>query len=167
VIAPQSSLALKFEASNLWTARGNALSGLRRYDEALAAYDRALAIEPELVEALLHRGNCLREMERYDEAIDAYHRVLSLKTDLAPAWFACGALFAKQFRHKEAATAYAQALKIDQQYPWTKGILLHSKMLYCDWEGMEEAIEEIEREPQRAFYTENVVYPPKQLSGER
>jgi tetratricopeptide (TPR) repeat protein len=118
--------------------------GLRRYDEAIAAYDRALAIEPGLVEALLHRGNCLREMERHEEALDAYKRVVSLKPDVVPAWFACGALFTKLFRHAEAATAYAQVLKIDPQYPLTKGLLLHQRMLCCDWEGMDEAIADID-----------------------
>ena len=33
---------------------------LKRYDEALAAYDRALSIKPDLAEAWLGRGKCLR-----------------------------------------------------------------------------------------------------------
>ena len=56
--------------------------GLKRYDEALVAYDRALALEPELDNAWYGRGNVLRELKRYDEAIEAYDRALVSKSDL-------------------------------------------------------------------------------------
>ncbi len=39
--------------------RGNALSALGRRDEALAAYDQALALNPDRAEAQLGRGNLL------------------------------------------------------------------------------------------------------------
>ena len=102
-------------------------SELLRYDEAFAAYDRALAIEPELVGAWVGRGNCFREIEHYAEALGAYDTALSLKADLVQAWLGRGTVFTKLRRHEEAATAYAQALKIDPQHPFTKGILLYDR----------------------------------------
>jgi protein O-GlcNAc transferase len=142
--AYDKALALKPDASKTWLVRGNSLVGLQRYDEAFAAYDRALAIEPELVGAWVGRGNCFREIEHYAEALGAYDKALSLKADLVQAWFARGAVFTKLRRHEEAAAAYAQVLKIDPQYPFTKGMLLHERMLCCDWEGLDEAIAEID-----------------------
>ena len=40
-----------------WLGRGNVFSELKRYDEAFAAYDKALALKPDLAEAWLGRGN--------------------------------------------------------------------------------------------------------------
>src|SRR5689334_24189369 len=49
--------------------RGNVLKDLKRYEEALTSLDRALALRPNLVQALCNRGNVLNEMKRFDEAL--------------------------------------------------------------------------------------------------
>ena len=43
--------------------RGNALQELTRPDEALASYDKALALKPDYAEALNNRGNALQELQ--------------------------------------------------------------------------------------------------------
>ena len=40
-----------------WLGRGNVFYKLKRYDEAFAAYDRALALKPDFENAWLGRGN--------------------------------------------------------------------------------------------------------------
>src|SRR4029077_128181 len=55
------------------------------YDEALATYDKALALKPDLAEAWLGRGNVFKDLRRYDEALVAYDKALALKPDLAEA----------------------------------------------------------------------------------
>src|SRR5262245_8719777 len=52
--------------------RGNALKALRRFDEALASYDRALALKRDYAEAFNNRGNALRELKRFEEALASY-----------------------------------------------------------------------------------------------
>ena len=37
--------------------RGNTLKELKRFEEALASYDRALTVRPDYAEALSNRGN--------------------------------------------------------------------------------------------------------------
>jgi protein O-GlcNAc transferase len=39
--------------------RGNILQELKRFDDALASYDRALSVRPDYAEALSNRGNTL------------------------------------------------------------------------------------------------------------
>jgi len=46
--------------------RGNALKKLARLDEALASYDRALALRPDYTEALRNRSICLRASGRHE-----------------------------------------------------------------------------------------------------
>ena len=66
--------------------RGSALHELKRYDEALASYDRALTLRPDYAEALNNRGNALRELKRFDEALASYDRLLAVKADHAHAF---------------------------------------------------------------------------------
>ncbi len=57
-------------------------SALKGCDEALAAYDKALALKPDLAEAWLGRGNVFSTLKRYDEALAAYNAALAFKADL-------------------------------------------------------------------------------------
>ena len=63
--------------------RGNALFALGRYDNALASFEGALAIDPNHVDARYNRGNTLRELGRHDEALAAYADALALAPDRA------------------------------------------------------------------------------------
>ncbi len=64
---------------NAWLGRGNVYTELKRYDEAFAAYDAALALKADLESAWLGRGNVYTELKRYDEAFAAYDEALALK----------------------------------------------------------------------------------------
>src|SRR6201998_945752 len=55
----------------------------RRFDEALASYDRALALRPDHAGALCNRGATLHELQRFDEALESYDRALALRPDYA------------------------------------------------------------------------------------
>ncbi len=50
-----------------------------RYDEALAAYDNALAIKPDLTEAWVGRGNVFNATKRHVDAARAYSKVLEIE----------------------------------------------------------------------------------------
>ena len=43
--------------------RGNTLYELKRFEEALASYDRALKVRPDFAEVLLNRGRALHELQ--------------------------------------------------------------------------------------------------------
>jgi protein O-GlcNAc transferase len=62
------------------------LNELKRYDEAITHYDKALSLKPNYAEAWSNKGNTLNELKRYDEAITHYDKALSLKPDYAEAW---------------------------------------------------------------------------------
>ena len=80
----------KRNLAEAWHARGNALNELKRHDEALAAYDKALALNPNFAGAWHGRGNALNELKRYDEALRAYEKALTLAPALAEAWLGRG-----------------------------------------------------------------------------
>ena len=101
---------------------------LKRQEEALASYDRAIALKPDIAEAHSNRGHVLHDLKRYDEAFAAYHTALAFKPDWAEAWLGRGHVLHRLKRHEEAASAYAQVLAIDSQYPFVKGMFLYERM---------------------------------------
>jgi protein O-GlcNAc transferase len=56
-----------------------------RYVEAIAKYDRAIAIRPNHVQALNERGNALGAAGRFEAALEDYRKVLSAKPNHIPA----------------------------------------------------------------------------------
>ena len=65
---------------------GNALRNQGKLDEAIAAYRRAIGIEPDRPEAYTNLGNALKAQGKLDEAIAAYRRAIGIKPDLAQAY---------------------------------------------------------------------------------
>jgi predicted O-linked N-acetylglucosamine transferase (SPINDLY family) len=64
------------------TNKGVSLHELKRYDEAIACYDKALSLQPDYHEALTNKGATLKELERYDEAIACYGKALNLSPNI-------------------------------------------------------------------------------------
>lgn len=89
---------------------GNALHDLKRPEEALACYERALLLAPDLTEAWLSRAIILRELKRQDEALVCYEHVLTLNPGLAQAWYNRGNVLSDLKRPEEALASYEQAL---------------------------------------------------------
>lgn len=60
-----------------------AFARLDRPQDAIGAFDRALAHDPDLAEAWVGRGNAAHKLRRYADAVAAYDRALVLKSDLS------------------------------------------------------------------------------------
>lgn len=63
-----------------WLDRGNALSELSRYEEAIVSYERAIAIQTDSYLAWKNRAIALKQLGRYEEAVNSYERALELTT---------------------------------------------------------------------------------------
>ena len=85
---------------------------LKRYDDALTDYDKALQISPDFAEAWLGRGNVFFELNRPDEAQAAYDKALALNPELPNAWVARGNIDYGFLRYDQADVAYNKALAL-------------------------------------------------------
>jgi predicted O-linked N-acetylglucosamine transferase (SPINDLY family) len=146
LLAYDKALALAPDFPEAWLNRGNLLNAVNRREEALAAFDRALALRPDLAEAWLGQGNVLFLLKRHQEAISAYDKAWSIRPGLAEAQLGRGNVFAVLKRHREAANAYAAVLAIEPKQSVTKGLLLHQKLLACDWSGVDALMDQIEKD---------------------
>lgn len=69
------------------TMEGLAHHTMGRYDEAMAAYDRALAIDPENEEAWQYRGLSLSQLGRQEEAELSFAKALQINPGDQRIWY--------------------------------------------------------------------------------
>ncbi|MEG4578783.1 tetratricopeptide repeat protein [Microcoleus sp. MON1_C5] len=83
---------------------------------AIAAFEKALEIDPNYHLAWTMLGAILNHVGRYSEAIAAYETALEIYPKFHLAWFGLGFALKKLGRYSEAIAAYEKALEIAPQY---------------------------------------------------
>lgn len=69
-----------------WDNKGNSLSSLGRFDEAIKCHDKALEINPQDADAWINKGISLQHLGRVDEAMKCYDTALEINPQSAEAW---------------------------------------------------------------------------------
>jgi tetratricopeptide (TPR) repeat protein len=113
--------------ANAWYDLGVGLMADMRYDEAIDANRRCLAINPRHEAAWNNLGNALKRTGRLDEAADALGESLRLKPDWGEAWCNLGGVYMAQGRIESANDAFHEALLKAPQQPvihYNHGVLL-------------------------------------------
>jgi protein O-GlcNAc transferase len=119
-----SDLSLVEEAANgnasdphLPMAHGTILQRQGRLEEALAAYDRAVSLQPDRAEAHAGRGAVLLRQKRLEEAIGAFDEALRGAPDAPELHFHRGLALHQQGRLEAALAAYDRAVSLKPGYP--------------------------------------------------
>lgn len=123
--------------------RGIVLRDLQRHDEALESCELALAIRPNFVDALISRGSALRRMNRLAEAIASFDRALVLQPKSVPALIGLGNTLQDAGSPGESIGFFSRALALDPGHDLLLGMRLKSKLLVCDWEDYDQAVDEV------------------------
>jgi tetratricopeptide (TPR) repeat protein len=120
-------------------SRGNLLYARDRLEEARAAYESALRLEPGFAEAHFGMGNVLYDLERFEEAAEAYARAVRLKPHFHEAHKNMGDALFMLMRYEKALEAFGKAEEIspgDHEARFNRGVTL------CVLKRYEEALEE-------------------------
>jgi tetratricopeptide (TPR) repeat protein len=110
-----------------WQSYAVALRTLGRREEALAAYDKALTLDPDNANLYVGRGNALGDMGRAEEALAAYDKAVTLNPDKAFAYNARGNTLREMGRFEEALATLNKALTFDPDDTYahmSRGIVL-------------------------------------------
>ncbi len=91
---------------------GNTLVDMRRFEPALDAYDRALAVSPLLLDALCNRGSALRALGRHQEALETYDRALTVAPASIESLYNRAHVLRDLQRFGEALQSYEMALAL-------------------------------------------------------
>ena len=107
-------------AAKAWLGRGIIFGEQNRASEALAAFEKALALNPSLTEARICAGNVLCGLRQYSEALAAFDKALTLKSDLVGALLGRGIALVGLNEYDAALAAYDRvlALRPDLALAW-------------------------------------------------
>jgi tetratricopeptide (TPR) repeat protein len=120
---PARALGLIDQAIQLYPAnpvfyasRGNALKDLRRFTEAVASYDEAIARKADFAEAYSNRGIALKEIHQLDAAVASFDKAIELKADYAEAWSNRGNALRLAGKYEMAVASYNKAIALKPDY---------------------------------------------------
>ena len=92
---------------------GTVFQELKRLDDALASYDKAIALEPNFADAFCNRSTVLQELKRLEDALASFDRAISLKPDSAEAFYNRGTILQELNRLDDALASYDKAIALD------------------------------------------------------
>src|SRR5580704_403962 len=116
-----AELARKSRVSDPQQARshvilGRALHALGFHGDALASFERAIALTPELAPAHANRADVLSKTGRNAEALDSYDRALALAPDSVADWMNRGVALIALNRHDEAVLSFDRGFALDPNF---------------------------------------------------
>jgi tetratricopeptide (TPR) repeat protein/S1-C subfamily serine protease len=137
-----------------WLARGNQLWRLRRYSEAIRAFDAAIKQKPKFIHlAYYGKGLALYWSGKYPEAITAFEQAVKSQPDFVPAWNQLSVVYRDSNQLDKALAAINQAIQLQPNNP----NLYNQKLaILSDLKRYKEAAaainKAIELSPRAAFY---------------
>jgi tetratricopeptide (TPR) repeat protein/DNA-binding winged helix-turn-helix (wHTH) protein len=103
------------EVEAYWRLAG-LLEGEERFDEALDAGKRGLAIDPEAKELCNQMGAIYLDLRRFEESTDMYRRYVALAPDEPNAYDSLGLILQAVGRYDEATESYQRALALKPDF---------------------------------------------------
>ncbi|MBA2588279.1 MAG: tetratricopeptide repeat protein [Alphaproteobacteria bacterium] len=121
---------------------GNVLGQLGNRAEALAQFDQALQLNPNLFEALFNRANLMLELKRPVEALANYDQVLVSRQDFASVWNNRGTALRSLQRLDEALASFQKAATIA---PGHCNALTNCAVILWDMRRLRDSLAAVER----------------------
>lgn len=103
------------EDGTAWFALGEPYGHLKRYSEAIEAYNQALRINPDDSKALVAIGGIYLRLQRYTEAIDALSQAVRIDPEDANGWGLLAFSYKALDRYADAIEASRRAVRIDPE----------------------------------------------------
>ncbi|MCW6509145.1 tetratricopeptide repeat-containing sulfotransferase family protein [Lichenifustis flavocetrariae] len=104
------------DLAQLYNAQGVALANLARFQESLASFDRAVALNNGFAAAHSNRGNVLKDLGRVEEALRSYKKATKLNPLAADAFNNQGVALKLLGRRVEALVSYDKAISLKPDY---------------------------------------------------
>jgi heat shock protein HtpX len=100
------------DAIDKWNSEGMDLSRLGKYAEAIKAYEMALAVDPNYLNAWINKGTAFFRLGMHENAIAAFDQVIKIDPQNADAWNRKGVVLKKIGHKVEATDAFAKAKEL-------------------------------------------------------
>lgn len=100
-----------------WTLLGNCHEEADRDQEALQAYDAAIAIDPRQHQAHTGKGIVYRKLEDYDSAMASYERAVEIEPKYAEAYSSMAMILIKRKQDQQAVDYALKAYRLESDNP--------------------------------------------------
>ncbi|MEM9092660.1 MAG: TIGR03032 family protein, partial [Cyanobacteria bacterium P01_F01_bin.53] len=101
-----------WEFAETYLAKGNEFHGKGQLEDAIAAYEKCLELQPTFLPARYNLGVTLGDLERYADAENTLKAVIDAEARHADACNSLGFVYSKQRKLEDAISSYEQAIKI-------------------------------------------------------
>ena len=98
---------------------GNSLQESGRLDEAVAAYKKAIELNPNFSWSYHSLGDVLLKLEKWKEAVAAYKKAVGLNPDFSWSYHNLGDALLKLRQWEEAAVAYRCEIALNSDFAWS------------------------------------------------
>lgn len=148
------------------------------YEKAVLEYEKAIALNPQVVEAYNGVGIAYTMLNRFSDAIDAQQKALSLQPDFAEAHAGLGLIYLAQKKNALALKHYQQALALNQnsiENPKIKfeeeinlkiGLILINQKRYSEAVSAYQAVIELNKNNAEAYHNLGICYAHQQKTDE-
>ena len=99
-----------------WNNLGKVYYQQKKYQQAIEAYNEALAIKPEYLPALIGLGNTLKAVRLYDQAATTYNQALEIDPNYHEAWYGKGSVAEYLGQYRTARGYYQKALELKPEW---------------------------------------------------
>lgn len=124
---------------------GNTYSALGLFAEAVSYFQKATRADPTNAAAHFNLGNALRELGKPEQAATSYRVALELAPSDADIHNNLGNVLRELGQLDEAIACYKAALRLNPALHHAKVHLVHQKQHICDWQGLDEDVQEIQK----------------------
>ena len=121
-------------------AQGVAFQQVGNQDDAVAAYQQAIALDDKYAYPWNNLGLVYYNQKRYEEAIDAYQQAIARDEKFATPWNGLGNVYRNQKRYDDAIVAYQQAIARDEKDASPRANLVIPFRLLERWSEAEASI---------------------------
>ena len=111
------------EQAALHCAAGRVLDRLGKPDEAVAATERAVDLNPSYAPALVQLARLYQQTDRHQDALVRLEEALNLGVRYADVYYMLGNLYRRSGKLERARRAYEQALKVNDGYEAARAAL--------------------------------------------
>lgn len=138
-------LALKQNPAyaDAWCNRAILLMESSRLQEALDSFRKAIEFRPAYGDAWEGCATVLTRLDHRADAIPAYDRTIALKGPQPHLLYNRGNAHVILKNYQAAIADCEQALAGDPDYPYARGVLAHARMQICEWQGLDQQMQEI------------------------